>query len=78
MEPEQVSEMDGAPLGRQVSTASRAGSMWVATKALPRAFPRLMAARATSGPCGRDSSSGRRMCSVVMGRGRHAARSTRA
>lgn len=78
MEPERVSEMDGALLGRQVSTASSAGSMCVATKVLPRALPRLMAASATSGPCGRESSSGRRMCSVVMGSGRHAARSTRA
>ena len=34
MEPEQVSQMDGA---RHVSTASKPGSMWVATKALPRA-----------------------------------------
>ncbi len=78
MEPERVSEMDGALLGRHVSTASKAGSMWVATKALPRALPRLMSASATSGPCGRESSSGRRMCSVVMGSGRHAAISTRA
>ncbi len=77
-EPERVSETASALPGRQVSTPSRAGSMWAATKALPRASPRWMAASATSGPCGSDSSSGRKMCSVVMGRGRHAAKSTRA